>query len=178
MNVHFSSRTSEWYTPPNIIRHVQQLFGQIDLDPCSNSKEEPNIPATEHFIIEDDGLIQSWHGRVYMNPPYGRKISAWIKKLISEYREGKVTEGLALVPSRTDTAWFRELRDFPRCFISGRLEFSNPESVFLMRAPFPSMVVYLGHRVLSFIETFKDMGDIYLRITNEEAFNEEVNALL
>ena len=48
-------------------------MGEIDLDPCSNSKAQPNVPALNHFTVEDDGLEQKWFGRVYMNPPYGRE---------------------------------------------------------------------------------------------------------
>lgn len=158
--VHFSSETPEWYTPGEIIERVIKVFSFIDLDPCSNQHENPNIPARIHFTKEDDGLTKQWFGRVYMNPPYGREISDWITKLCDQYERGTVIEGIALLPSRTDTEWFRRMAIYPRCFIWGRLNFSNSDN----SAPFPSMVVYFGKKVEEFIKAFSDIGDIYARI--------------
>jgi len=159
--VHFSSESDEWLTPPLIIERVLKMWEEIDLDPCSNSHEEPNVPAKRHFTAEDDGLAQDWHGRVYMNPPYGYVIAEWVEHLCREFEQCNVTEAIALVPSRTDTEWFRRFKDFPRCFVWGRLHFSGND----MGAPFPSMVVYLGDKLEAFIGAFSDIGDIYARVT-------------
>jgi len=156
----YSSNSNEWYTPNGIILRVIKTMGGVDTDPCSNSHDNPTVPATTHYTFEDDGLSQEWHGRVYMNPPYGREIADWVEYLFEEYKSGRTTEAIALVPSRTDTAWFRVLRDFPHCFIWGRLNFSDNGNA----APFPSMAVYLGDKPESFIDAFKDIGDIYVRI--------------
>jgi hypothetical protein len=156
-DVHFSSQSIECYTPLEIVGRVLEVFGEIDLDPCSNSHEEPNIPARSHYTQDDNGLSRQWHGRVYMNPPYGRELSDWIGHLRDEYKAGRVTEAIALVPSRTDTEWFRKVREYPRCFIFGRLRFIGQEN----SAPFPSMLVYMGDNLESFVEAFSDIGDIY-----------------
>jgi hypothetical protein len=156
----YSSETDEWYTPWLIVERVQKVFGEIELDPCSNSKDQPSVPAVMHFTKEDNGLTLAWFGRVYMNPPYGREIKEWVEYLVSEFEAGNTKEAIALVPSRTDTEWFRLLKDFPRCFIWGRLNFSNNGS----GAPFPSMAVYLGDNIGGFKEAFGDIGDIYARI--------------
>lgn len=157
MAVHYSSESDEWLTPGHIIDRVLKVLGEIDLDPCSNSKEDPNVPARHHFTREDDGLARPWYGRVYMNPPYGNEISDWVKHLHGQHQTGNVAEAIALVPSRTDTRWFRVLREYPRCFIWGRLKFSRHRN----SAPFPSMTVYLGNNVHRFIKTFSDIGDVY-----------------
>ena len=156
MAVHYSSETPEWYTPTRIIERTIATMGAIDLDPCSNSGE-PNVPAIQHFTEDDDGLSVPWMGRVYMNPPYGREIGNWTSYLKSQYENGNVSEAIALVPARTDTQWFRELRPYVRCFIWGRLRFSEQQT----GAPFPSMAVYLGYRPESFVSAFEDIGDIY-----------------
>ena len=155
--VHYSSESDEWWTPSDIIERVVQVLGVIDLDPCSNSKTKPNVPAKEHFTKEDDGLAHDWLGRVYMNPPYGRELVLWVEKLAGEFEAGKVKEALALVPSRTDTEWFRRLRTYPRAFLFGRLQFSGHEN----SAPFPSMVVHLGRSESKFVSVFAEVGDIY-----------------
>jgi len=160
MAIHYSSETPEHYTPPEIIDAVKAVMGQIDLDPCSNSHEHPAVPAAKHFTREDDGLSREWHGRVYMNPPYGREIEAWVRKLCAEHEARRVTEAIALVPSRTDTQWWIELRDYPVCFIEGRLTFIGNDAP----APFPSAVFYLGNHIDHFFYGFADLGDIWQRI--------------
>jgi hypothetical protein len=76
----FSSASVEWYTPPDIVERVIGVLGTIDLDPCSNSREAPNVPAHQHFTVDDDGLAKTWRGTVFMNPPYGRMIGVWVEK--------------------------------------------------------------------------------------------------
>lgn len=157
LGVHFTSDSPEWYTPPEIIERAVKLFGAIDLDPCSNSHKNPTVPSANRFTKDDDGLSKTWKGKVYMNPPYGREIVEWVEKLAAEHKSGNVTEAVALVPARTDTEWFRMLRVFPRCFVSGRLNFSGHEN----SAPFPSVVFYLGKRLSAFVKAFGDIGDVY-----------------
>lgn len=159
----FTSATPEWYTPGKIIERVEGVFGEIDLDPCSNSSERAtaNVPAGAYWTKDDNGLAQAWHGKVYMNPPYGDEIPAWVERLVNAYTAGEIIEGIALLPARTDTAWFQPLFDYPICFVRGRLKFSGAEN----SAPFPSAVVYVGPDVALFEDWFHDIG----RITKPEA---------
>ena len=154
-----TSTTPEWLTPSDIIDRAATVLGGIDLDPCSDNHGSPNVPAVRHYTQDDDGLNQQWVGRVYMNPPYGRAIGSWVGKLDNHHRAGDVSEAIALVPARTDTAWFRILADYPVCFLAGRLRFSDS----LTGAPFPSGVFYLGPRLEAFAQRFEDIGDIYIR---------------
>lgn len=157
-----SSDTPEWYTPLDVVDRAVKVLDGIDLDPCSNSATAPNVPADNHFTRADDGLEQDWHGTVYMNPPYGRGIDEWVRKLVAEYDAGHVTEAIALVPARTDTQWFRVLRDHPVCFLTGRLRFIGPEGE-TDPAPFPSAAFYLGSHDDTFAEVFSPIGDVYVR---------------
>lgn len=153
----YTSDSCEWYTPQNVIDTTIQVLGKIDLDPCSNSSIQPNIPAAKHFTKDVNGLSKNWIGKVYMNPPYGREIKEWIEKLYQEFSDGNISEAIALVPSRTDTNWFYILREFPRCFIKGRLNFSQSDN----SAPFPSVVFYLGKNEPKFKEHFTHLGDVF-----------------
>lgn len=155
-SIHFSSESSEWTTPKLIINKTLELFKEIDLDPCSNP-DFPNIPANNHFQKKEDGLSKDWYGKIYMNPPYGNIIKKWIEKVCIEYEKNNIKEAIILVPSRTDTNWFRCIKNYPRCFIWGRLKFGDNDN----SAPFPSMVVYLGRNCNEFIKIFSDIGDIY-----------------
>lgn len=165
LSVHFSSDTPEHYTPSEIIEAVIACMGAIDLDPCSNSVTLPNVPATTHYTLEDDGLALTWHGKVYMNPPYGREIGKWVAKLRDEYDCGNVTEAIALVPARTDTDWFDQLIDGYQfhCFVHGRLQFIGNDA----NAPFPSAIVYLGTDWAAFYHAFRSFGRI-VQETNPE----------
>lgn len=128
-----------------ITQRVGNTLGSIDLDLSS--------------VSNDDALSLNWHGKVYVKLSYGRAISRWTKKVIAEYQAGRVSAAIALVPGRTDTRWFRAFRDYPRCFIRGRLKFSGHQN----SAPFPSVVMYLGSDIDGFSGAFADMGDVWVR---------------
>lgn len=161
MAIHYSSETPEHYTPKEIIVATIAVLGAIDLDPCSNSKDKPNVPALEHFTIAENGLSLPWFGRVYLNPPYGRVIGDWTGKLMQEYDAGNVTEAIALVPGRIDTQWWQALGDkHHACFYTGRLTFIGNNDP----APFPSTIFYLGEDAAKFFSVFSAIGQIWKRI--------------
>lgn len=165
--VHFSSESDEWLTPPAIVERVLEVLNRIDLDPCAASRSSPTVPAETHFTAANDGLDHQWFGKVYLNPPYGREIRRWVEKLVLEYESqssGSVEEAVALAPARTDTAWFRRLLPYPKCFLHGRLKFSGHENA----APFPSMTVYLGPRPEDFVSVFSEIGDVYVAVDGSD----------
>ena len=139
---------------------VEICLGGIDLDPCAETKVNPNVPAKMHYTKEDNGLSKKWYGTVFMNPPYGREIIKWVTKLEKEYDSGRVKEALALVPAKTDTKWWRVLRDHDVCFIKGRLTFVGNDHP----APFPYAIFYLGEDPEGFWAVFSDIGDIWRRL--------------
>ena len=161
-SVHFSSDSAQWHTPSEVAQRVAQALGGIELDPCSDLKR--NVTAEKHFTQDDDGLSREWFGRVYMNPPYGAEITAWVEKLCHQYALGNVTEAIALVPARTDTEWWRMFRDYAICFVDGRLKFSGHDN----SAPFPSALVYLGKNIDGFGRAFEGIGSVWTRRRNPE----------
>lgn len=158
-----SSDTPEWYTPADLLDRATKVLDGIGLDPCSNSHDNPNVPAEHHWTAADDGLAQPWMGTVWMNPPYGRGIDRWVWKLYKDYTAGRTTAAIALVPARTDTRWFRVLRDYPVCFLNGRVRFLNGNGDVADPAPFPSAAIYLGDATDLFSELFSPIGDVYVR---------------
>ena len=76
-----SHESTEHYTPQYILDAVIACMGAIDLDPASNSREIPNVPAARHYTAQDNGLIQPWEGRVFLNPPFGAGVERWFSKL-------------------------------------------------------------------------------------------------
>jgi hypothetical protein len=84
-------RTDEWLTDPALLMQL----GAFDLDPCA-PVNAPWPTAAQHYTKLDDGLQHSWHGRVWVNPPYGNAMTPWLKKL-SEHGDG-----LLLIFNRSD----------------------------------------------------------------------------
>ena len=132
-SVHFSSATDEWPTPQAFFDKVAAEFGGFDLDPCCTIQ---SAKAPKFYTKEDDGLAQKWSGKVWMNPPYGRTIGAWMRKAFESSEGGACV--VCLVPSRTDTAWWHDyaMRGEVR-FIRSRLRFGDAKA----SAPFPSALV-------------------------------------
>jgi len=161
MAVHFTSESEEHYTPDVVWQAAKRVMGTIYLDPCSNSHERPNIPALRHYTIAEDGLRQYWEGSVFLNPPYGRQIGEWVGKLVEAHKTFDVPQAIALLPARVDTQWWQLIRDYPVCFVTGRLKFKGNDD---NPAPFPSAIVYLGQRVGDFVREFSPMGDIWRRV--------------
>lgn len=155
-----TSDSIDWCTPPHIIKRVRDLLGGIDLDPCTTVEANATVKAAEFYTLDDDGLKQDWGGRVFLNPPYGDVIGKWIEKLCTSCDDGDIEQALALVPARTDTAWFRLLRRHPRCFLHGRLQFTGPGDNG-NTAPFPSCVIGLGIAAADLARAFDGLGDTY-----------------
>ncbi len=154
-----TSDSPEWYSPRHVVEAARiALGGCIALDPCAELAR--SVPAVHHFTAAEDGLNHQWVGATYVNPPYGRTIGEWIRKLRTEYAEGRVTAAVVLLPARTDTDWWAELDAELLCLIHGRLTFSNAGS----NAPFPSVAVYLGPDAESFTQAFAPLGPIFRRV--------------
>jgi hypothetical protein len=163
-NVHFSSESVEWYTPPEIIERVRTTLGEISLDPASCDEAQRVVNAICHLTQKQDGLNGNWSGKVFLNPPYGKEIGKWIEKLVAEYEAKAISEAIALVPARTDTEWFQKLSPYTLCLVKGRLKFWNLQGEADNNASFPSAVVYLGKSNLKFVENFSDLGGIWRKI--------------
>jgi hypothetical protein len=71
-----SSLTDEWATPQSLFDQLDAEFG-FELDVCAS---DWNHKTERYFNRFDDGLAQEWSGVCWMNPPYGREISAWMRK--------------------------------------------------------------------------------------------------
>lgn len=168
-NVHFSSERSDWATPSGLVRFMSRYYYavmkyEIMLDVCAS----PDNAKATHFISTergDDSLdpiirwdtimqnIDQINGGLgdgpegmskcmaWMNPPYGRGIGEWVQKAYLTGRAGYPV--LALLPSRTDTAWWHDyvLKAYEVWTFRGRLYFDGH----INAAPFPSaMAMFYG----------------------------------
>ena len=163
-----SSSKHDRQTPEDLLRYVK-LIGSIYLDPCTTA-DNP-VGAARYFTKEDDGLRKSWaparpykyaQDVVYVNPPYGREISSWVDKAISEAKGDQRARVVLLVPSRTDTVWWQKAyRNADACCLwKGRLCFIDPSEPYKKQppAPFPVSVFFFARYFASFCDVFEHRG--------------------
>jgi phage N-6-adenine-methyltransferase len=135
-NIHFSSATDEWATPQFLFDELCWIFGGFTLDPCATPE---NAKCPQFFTRAENGLAQTWEGKIFCNPPYGREIGKWVRKAFEESLHGALV--VCLLPARTDTRWWQDYakRGHVR-FLKGRLKFGDAKNA----APFPSAIVTFG----------------------------------
>lgn len=137
----------EWLTPP----HVLEALGPFDLDPCAPIPDRrPWETAAKSFDIDDDGLSRRWHGRVWLNPPYGRETGVWLQRLAEH------GNGIALIFARTETEMFFDevwAKASSVLFLKGRLTFHHADgSKAAANAGAPSALVSYGHEQAAVLE--------------------------
>lgn len=156
------SGENEWYTPIEYINAAHDVMGSIDLDPASSEIAQEKIQAGRYFSVENDGLVQKWHGNIWLNPPYSRDIiKKFIEKLLSEIFDGNVKQAVLLTHNYTDTGWFHLAEEAAQkiCFTRGRIAFING----LGKVCQPTQgqaFFYFGKRHQRFSTVFSEIGFI------------------
>lgn len=145
MDVHYSSKRSDWETPQIFFNELNKKFN-FDVDVCANTQ---NRKCEIWYDQKIDCLKTDWTEagkRFFMNPPYGRQIGKFVEKAYFESLKGLTV--VCLLPSRTDTKWFHDyVKKGEIEFIRGRLVFElNGEPILDKNgrpqpAPFPSLTV-------------------------------------
>lgn len=139
-----SSLHHGWETPEWLLNILYGVFGTFDLDPCSptHNRQTALVQAQVHYTMADNGLSLPWHGKVFVNPPYGRTLRLWTAKAKTEVTSGQARLVVGLVPARTDTRWWHEdiAGNATVFFLRGRLSFGGLEQA----APFPSALAIWG----------------------------------
>ena len=153
------AKRTDWETPRDLFDSLWEEFGGFDLDPACEYGQYTadrirktggqNYVETKHWERECpegcylDGLAQPWHGKVFLNPPYGRgEIEPWIEKAVREVSEGRAEKVVALLPARTGTKWFQ------RYVLEGAWKDDNyPDGYVNFCNPFTSLVRFLPGRL-------------------------------
>lgn len=132
------SQNPEWPTPQHVFDALDREF-HFTLDVCAN---ESNHKCERYFDERTDGLKQDWTGEVcFMNPPYGKTISKWVRKASESAPPGGGTIVVGLLPNRTDTKWFLDVMKASEIrIVHGRLAFGDGSC----SAPFGSIIAVWG----------------------------------
>jgi hypothetical protein len=148
----------DWYTPDPIMVAVREaLGGRIDLDPASHVMANQIVRARRFFTRDQNGLIQPWAGRVYLNPPFS-SWPDWVEKVL---KEADALEAIVMLgATRTLTAQYfepllRRVDGF--CVISGRFPFWGIAG----EATSPTdghFLLFIGHDVQRFVTATSKLG--------------------
>ncbi len=116
-----------WYTPSHLVAAARSVLGAIDTDPATCAAAQAIVQAQTWYTEVEDGLQQSWHGRLWLNPPYSAP-SKWTDKALSHYASGDVSAALILTNSYTETGWWQRMAKVGIIlFFAGRQQFWHPD---------------------------------------------------
>lgn len=152
------NKTDCWNTPPAFVADVIAFFeGSLDLDPCSNDEQNPNVPANKVYTETTNGLKHDWIAEsVFINHPYSNS-KEWIPYAARQYEIGNSKEMILLIKLDVSTVWWRSISSYPWIAVNRRLKFGDGKGA----APFQSAIIYLGNRLERFNTIFGKYGTLY-----------------
>lgn len=158
------STSNERYTQAKYLNAAYEVMGGIDLDPASCEQANQTVKAARFYTKTDNGLRQTWFGRVWLNPPYGRENGSqkkiWSHRLIAEYEAGRVEQAILLVTASTGDRWFQPLWAYTLCFPDHRVDFDSPSGPLTAGNTGSSVFVYFGEKIRTFVEVFQRFGPV------------------
>jgi len=149
--------TDSWITPQWLI----QRLSPFDLDPCA-CDPQPWPTATEMITENEDGLLRLWHGFVWCNPPYGKKLGVWLERMALH------NNGIALIFARTETrSFFNHVWPHAAAvlFLRGRITFYKPDgssSKCGCNSGGPSCLIAYGKEALSRLQANASLGALVI----------------
>lgn len=157
----------DYFTPSELIEAARQAMGGIDLDAASHplANREHRIP--DYFHINRSAFDHDWHGRVWLNPPYGNN-APWFECVRRYVDSGEVTQLCLLSP-----VWaFNTEIARPLMAMSSAMTLLSPTPKFWGNANNrtgtnqPHAILYFGDRVAEFHAAFAPFG-IPFRLADE-----------
>lgn len=130
----FTSKKKDYETPQDLFDALNEVF-HFTTDVCATAE---NTKCANFYSPTEDGLVQTWTGNCWMNPPYGKMIiDKWVEKALASTKNGTTT--VCLLPARTDPAWWHDYVSKATHIemLKGRLRFGGGKN----QAPFPSVIV-------------------------------------
>lgn len=144
------------FTPRWLVQIVDVLLDGIDTDPCwhPDSHVRPRLVACDG--VELDGLVETWRGSTWVNPPYSRP-GPWVERCEAHAATGAPV--VALLKCDPSTRWAAGVwRADARVFFSRRLKFEGYGKA--LGAPFPSWLGVWNVDVDLVRAAFEDVGRI------------------
>lgn len=179
-NARHSSESAEWYTPREYVEAARSVMGGIDLDPASDREANKTVKAANFYTAGDDGLSQSWAGRLLLNPPGGKNASGglvaqfWRKLIESEDVSEVVWIGYSLEQLQVLQVGNRVSPvDFSMCIPRKRIAFGSSPALMQQRAEagktstarsptHANYITYCGPNQQRFADVFGRFGRVRL----------------
>lgn len=159
----------EWYTPRPYLDAAIAVMGAIDLDPASSDAAQSHVKAGRYYTLTENGLEQSWAGRVFLNPPYAMPyVKNFVAKIVGAYTASEISEGILLTNNATDTEWFHWAAHTcaALCLTRGRIHFLEARNGELVEKTSPThgqTFFYFGSKTQLFEEVFSEYGIVLCR---------------
>ncbi len=150
----------ENYTPSKYIEAARSVMGGIDLDPASNMLAQETVKAAEWYDESENGLLQDWQGRVFLNPPYAHPtVAHFIDKLCDHVQARDVGAAVLLTNNNTDTKCWHRAASLASavCFTLGRINFYKVDGT-RTQPTNGQTFFYFGGDVELFAKVFGDHG--------------------
>lgn len=129
----------EWYTPREIIHSLEEF----DLDPATSiDAYKLNQSANKIYTAKENGLLQEWKGRVWLNPPYSNPLIQQFLMKMAEHNNG-----IALVFAKIEAKWFHDIvLQYATAikFLYNRIRFYKPDGTQGMQPRNGSMLIAYG----------------------------------
>lgn len=128
------AQRDNYETPADVFDQLDRSIGPFDMDPACEPHQysamkilarggeicvPPGCTIPEDYgpkaraRILPDGLKMAWHGKTWLNPPYGDALTTWVPYAVNEVACGNAELVCALLPVYTGPKWWQEnvLRD-------------------------------------------------------------------
>jgi hypothetical protein len=90
--------------------------------------------------------------------------AGWVNKLITEFKEGRVTQACCICFASTSEDWIQPLMKYPQCFLNGREAYVKPDGLPMPGASKGSVVTGIGVDINRFAAAFQDLGVIKIAL--------------
>lgn len=159
----------DYYTPPEIVQAAREAMGGIDLDAASHWLANRTLRIPDYFTIGRSAFENDWHGRVWLNPPYGNN-KPWFDRIV-EFTDGGDVEQLCMLSPvwAFNTSIAAEVIERVSAMV-----LLSPTPTFWGNADGktgtnqPHCVVYIGERVTEFLRAFSAFGIPFSLVTAGE----------
>lgn len=154
-----AASVQDYFTPSELVDAAREAMGDIDLDAASHWIANRTHRIPDFFDVNRSAFDNPWHGRVWLNPPYGDN-APWFREIERYVKCGQVTQLCMLSPVWAFTTGLaRPVVDLSSAFVllsptpkfwgnsQGRTGTNNPHGV-----------LYVGPRRTEFLRAYASHG--------------------
>lgn len=155
----------DYFTPVDLVARASEAMGGIDLDAASHylankRLREAGVEIGEFFHVNKSAFGHDWHGRVWLNPPYGEN-ERWFQRCEEMFDAGRITQLCMLSPVHAFTTRVADRmvrHSTGMILLSPTPQFFNPGEPTKTGTNLPHAIVYWGTRVNEFLASFNGVG--------------------